>query len=99
MSNNESDVERHLHCKITELGGTTRKWTSPNYVGVPDRIVIFNGSIWFVEVKTMVGKLSPMQEREIKRLREHGARVDVVYGKKGVDLYIDKLKGDTDVEA
>ena len=87
----ESDVEKYLHQQVTKLGGTTRKWVSPNYVGVPDRIVILNGSIEFVEVKTNTGKLSPMQEREIKRLREHGCQVHIVYGKEGVDLYIQEL--------
>ena len=92
MANNESDVEKYLHQLITQLGGTTRKWTSPQHVGVPDRIVFLNGCVEFVEVKTQVGKLSPMQEREVARLRQHGARVDVVYGKRGVELYVEELK-------
>ncbi len=92
MSHRESDVEKHLHKLVTEAGGTTRKWTSPGHVGVPDRIVVINGLIEFAEVKTEVGKLSSMQEREIARLRDHGARVEVVYGKRGVELYVKKLK-------
>lgn len=93
MPNRESDVEKYLHTQITKLGGTTRKWTSPNYVGVPDRIVILPGGlVEFAEVKTEIGKLSSMQEREIKRLRDLGCHVEVVYGKKGVDLYVEKLQ-------
>lgn len=91
MANRESDVEKHLHKLVTAAGGTTRKWVSPNYVGVPDRIVIYKGHVRFVEVKTQIGKLSSMQEREITRLREHGAVVDVVFGKKGAELYVEKL--------
>ena len=87
----ESDVEKYLHSEIAKLGGTTRKWSSPNYVGVPDRIIIVNGHIEFTEVKTKIGKLSSMQEREIKRLRDHGCKVTVIYGKKGVDLYVEEL--------
>lgn len=96
MANRESDVEKHLHKLITAAGGTTRKWVSPNYVGVPDRIVIYKGHVRFAEVKTQVGKLSSMQEREIKRLRDHGAVVDVVFGKKGAELYVEKLIAEID---
>ena len=89
----ESDVEKYLHEQITTMTkGTTRKWVSPNYVGVPDRIIILpSGCVEFVEVKTPVGKLSPMQHREIERLRSFGCVVTVIYGKEGVDSYIKEL--------
>ena len=48
-------------------------------VGVPDRLVVFpGGRIYFVELKTKEGKLSPMQEREIDRLRRMGHSVAVI---------------------
>lgn len=89
----ESDVEKYLHEQITTtIKGTTRKWVSPNYVGVPDRIIILpGGRVEFAEVKTLVGKLSPMQHREIERLRDFGCEVVALYGKEGVDSYIKEL--------
>jgi hypothetical protein len=82
----ESAVEKYLHERITEIGGTTRKWVSPNRCGVPDRICILPpGFVFFVEVKTDVGKLSVRQTREIASLKELGCLVYVVQGREGVD--------------
>lgn len=82
----ESMVEQYLHRRIKSLEGTTRKWTSPNYVGVPDRICFLpGGEIFFVEVKTDKGHLSVRQAHEIEILRGFGATVFVCYGMKGVD--------------
>lgn len=40
MGVRENKVEKYLDKQITELGGLTRKWTSPGRDGVPDRICI-----------------------------------------------------------
>ena len=87
----ENKVENYLDERVRQIGGLTRKWISTNQVGVPDRIVIVEGDIWFVEVKTADGKLSPMQVREHQRLRDVGARVTTVYGTNGVDKFIEEL--------
>lgn len=97
MATEEVKVERYLNDEVKKLGGITRKWVSPGIDGVPDRIVIvptkqFVPVIGFVEVKTLWGKLSPMQEREIKRLTDLGCWVFVAYGREGVDRFIEKLK-------
>lgn len=88
MGVRENKVERYLDNAVTRIGGITRKWTSPGRDGVPDRIVIRDGKVVFVEVKTTDGKLSPAQEREHQRLREQGVRVVTVYGEHGVDVFI-----------
>lgn len=38
--NNESKVEKLLKYTAAKLGWSTRKWTSPGHVGVPDQIII-----------------------------------------------------------
>jgi len=48
--------------------------------------------VWFVEVKTVDGVLSPEQIREQDRLIESGATVRTVYGKEGVDDLITQIK-------
>lgn len=90
----EGKVEKYLDAQVQkELGGITRKWVSPGRVGVPDRIVILpGGRVLFVEVKTETGALSPMQKRELQRLRDMGADTRVVYGEKDVDQLIEVLK-------
>jgi len=92
MAKEEAKVETYLHQEVTKLGGTTRKWVSPGRDGVPDRICILNSLVWFVEVKTLKGKLSVRQEREIETLRSHGCIVDVVYGKSDIDKMMEFFK-------
>lgn len=92
MGIRENKVEKYLDDEVKFLGGITRKWVSPGRDGVPDRIVILSGVIWFVEVKTTDGKLSEAQKREHTRLRAVNANVVTVYGKEGVDEFIRILK-------
>lgn len=92
MGVRENKVERYLDSEIMKLGGITRKWVSPGVNGVPDRIVIVNGNVWFVEVKTSDGQLSSWQEREIERLKDHGVDARVVYGQEGVDEFIEMVR-------
>lgn len=87
MGVRESKVEKYLNSEVKKLSGVTRKWVSPGYSGVPDRIVILTGVIWFVEVKTRDGKMSPEQTREHKRLTDCGANVITIYGNEGVDQF------------
>ena len=88
MGVRENKIERYLDSEVMKLGGITRKWVSLGVNGVLDRIVIINGSIWFVEVKTVDGRLSSWQEREIQRLKDHGVDARAVFGQEGVDEFI-----------
>lgn len=90
--NREHKIEKYLDDRVTSLGGITRKWTSPGRDGVPDRIVILNSCVVFIEVKTADGKVSPVQEREHERLRACGANVYTLFGFESVDLFIEELK-------
>ena len=92
MGARENKVEKYLDKEVTKLGGLTRKWVSPGRDGVPDRIVILDGVIRLVEVKTDDGKLTPVQEREHARLRKAGARVHTVYGQSSVDMFLGVFK-------
>lgn len=92
MGKRENKVESYLDHQVTSIGGMTRKWVSPGVDGVPDRIVIIWGNVFFVEVKTEDGKLSSAQLREHQRLREHKANVWVVYGHNDVDGFLHYLQ-------
>lgn len=88
MGNRENKVEKYLdHC-VKVQGGITRKWVSPGFSGVPDRIVIIKGRVYFVEVKTVDGRLSTTQQREHQRLKNAGVEVHTVYGNSDVDQFI-----------
>lgn len=84
----ENKVEKYLDKEVKKLGGITRKWVSPGRDGVPDRIVIIKGEVWFVEVKTCEGRLTSVQAREHHRLWGCGANVRVVYGEVDVDKFL-----------
>ena len=93
MAAAEARVEKYLHTRVTQLGGTTRKWTSPGRDGVPDRICILPGNIvFFVEVKTEGGKLTMRQTREHGELKRFNCEVYTVYGSNGVDQLIQILR-------
>jgi hypothetical protein len=92
MGVRENKVEKYLDSEVKKLGGITRKWVSPGRDGVPDRIVILRGAVWFVEVKTSDGKLTQVQMREHDRLRDAGAKVYTVFGEGDIDSFIEVLK-------
>jgi hypothetical protein len=88
----ENKVETYLSDKVKEIGGLCYKWTSPGRPGVPDRIVIHEGNSYFVEIKTVDGRLSGQQLREFARLRDKGAEVFSLYGVEEVDEFIVRLQ-------
>lgn len=92
MGAKENQVETYLHKRVVEAGGKTYKWVSPNMVGVPDRIVIMpGGKVYFVEVKALDGRLSPVQERRLLELSNLGANVYVLYGTEEVDKFVENI--------
>ena len=75
------------------MGGLWIKFTSPGMTGVPDRIAIFPGGvIVFVEVKTESGRISPVQEHVIGKLRDRGCHVHVVRGESGALGFINYMR-------
>ena len=85
MGTRENKIECYLNDEFTRRGGFTRKWKSPGRNGVPDRICIFKGYIWFIEIKTTDGINDKRQTREQKKLIDAGCMVRVVYGMSGVN--------------
>ena len=63
----EKEIEKYLVRKVRSYGGRTYKFISPTAAGVPDRIVLLNNRVFFVEVKCPGGKLT---HRQVKRLIE-----------------------------
>ena len=87
----EKDIEKILVNGVKDVGGRAYKWVSPGNNGVPDRIVILpEGRIVFVELKTESGTLSSLQRVQIKRLRELGQTVEIVKGVRGVIRFFEE---------
>lgn len=58
----EKDVERKFVLAVKAKGGKAYKFTSPMNRSVTDRLVIFPGQVWFVEIKRSSGKLTVLQK-------------------------------------
>lgn len=85
----ERDIEGRLRDGIKKLGGLCYKFVSPGNGGVPDRIVILpGGTVYFVELKTEVGRLSKIQCVQLKRMERLGVQVEVLYGLSEVDEFL-----------
>lgn len=89
----ESRVEGWLKGQTEKHGGVYLKFVSPGNVGVPDRIIQHRGRTVFVELKQEHGRLSPIQQAQIEKLRRAGAEVCVVYGKRGAERLAEYLFG------
>ena len=92
MGRPEGYVEEYLVEQAEERGHVCYKWVSPGRRGVPDRILIGNGHVIFVELKSSVGVLSKSQQLMIPRLREHGADVRVIRSRGEVDALMKELE-------
>ena len=88
----EADLERKFVDTVKRHGGKAYKWVSSANAGVPDRIVFLpGGKIFFVELKTKTGRLSSVQTLQIRRLRQFGQDVRVLYGEQDIQEFFDEV--------
>jgi hypothetical protein len=100
----ERRIESSVAKKAVELGYLTYKFTSPSNRGVPDRIFINKkGDIFFIEFKSLSGKVSPLQKMVFSKLLARKAVVYLVNNiQSGVDILknnIDKISGTATFES
>lgn len=89
----EKKVEKRLVDRImTDLGGIAWKFTSPGTRGVPDRIIVLNGLICFVELKRPEGgRLTDEQQWRIKQLQNQGMKAYVIRNTEQVDALVNSM--------
>ncbi len=76
MNPRESEIETYFTYKVgTADGMMTFKFTSPSQAGVPDRILITHGQVYFIELKAPGKKPRKLQQETVRRMRKNGARV------------------------
>lgn len=88
----EKEIERWLGQQVQKLGGLWLKFTSPGHSGVPDRILILKGHVFFVEMKGEKGRMSPVQTITFGLMSKAGVSIHVVYGKNGAQEFLAHLK-------
>lgn len=88
----EKDIEKYLTRQIKLIGGLCYKFTSPGVRGVPDRIVLHRGNVFFVEVKRPGGKPRKDQLKIIEKFNNQLIPVFVIDTKEKVDTLIYAMK-------
>ena len=88
----EKDIEAHLVRRVRDAGGKAYKFVSPANRGVADRVVVMpGGRVWFVEVKAMGGRLSPLQRVFLDEVKGLGCNYKIVWSKEDVDAFVASL--------
>ena len=83
----EKQVEKYLTKRVKENSGLSYKWIS-SVTGVPDRLVIINQKVFFIELKTETGTLSPRQIHVFDELGEAGFPVYVLRNYDDIEEFI-----------
>lgn len=88
----EKEIERRMCEMVKKRGGLSYKFISPNNPGVPDRIVITpTGVVWFVELKTITGRLAKIQSWQKSELEKRGANVRVIRGWDAAKAFVEEI--------
>lgn len=88
----ESAIERRLVQGVKARGGLCFKFTSPGTPGVPDRIVITPaGRVYFVELKTEIGRLANIQRWVIGEMQKRNADVRVLKGADAIKEFLEEV--------
>lgn len=87
----EKQIESRLVRKCVKSGIYQIKNTGGN--GLPDRLLIYSGLHWFVELKRTGKKPTKIQQSVAKRLRKAGSIVMLADSYEDVDLIIESILG------
>lgn len=86
----ESLAERLLHDRVSVAGGLCPK-LAPVDAGIPDRLVIWEGRVYLVELKRPGGRVRPIQVAWHNRARRAGVEVVLLSGTVEVAAWLDNL--------
>ena len=89
----ESKIEKKFADAVKEKGGLALKFVSPNFDGVPDRIVLMpDGKMAFVELKAPGKKPRPLQLKRKRMLERLGFPVYVVDNIEQIGGILDEIQ-------
>lgn len=74
----ESVIERTVVRYARSLGVIVYKFQSPAQRGVPDRVCIYRGLVWFIEFKATGARPTVQQQHHINMILEQGVKVLVI---------------------
>lgn len=89
----EKALERRLVDKLKEWGVPVVKMCDPMASGMPDRLVVLpDGKVFWVEVKSVDGKLRKLQEVTFRKLQNHGHTVYLVRSETDLRMVLAMIK-------
>ena len=90
----EKQIEQKLAQAVKKKGGLCLKFVSPNFDGMPDRLLLLpSGKIAFAELKAPGKKPRPLQIARHKALMKLGFRVFVVDSVEQIGETLDEMMG------
>ena len=88
----EKTIEHKLAVTVKKHGGIAVKFVSPNYDGMPDRLVLLpDGVFAFVELKAPGESPRPLQKARHRKLRSLGFKVYVIDSIDGIGGMLHEL--------
>ena len=88
----EKSIEAYLVKRVTEVGCLCLKYSNPNMVGYPDRLVVEpNGFVDWVELKSKGRRPSPIQVVRFDELRKLGHTIHVIDSREDVDKFVSHI--------
>lgn len=87
----EVELEKKLVSRVKIMGGLALKFISPGNSGVPDRIILCQGQVWFAEVKSPGKTLRPLQRVWRKTLGRLGFTVFVVDSEDALEAMLNAI--------
>lgn len=93
MNYSEKQIEKKLVVAIKQKGGIAPKFVSPNFDGMPDRLILLpNGICAFAELKAPGKKPRPLQTARHQKLMSLGFKVYVIDRVEHIGGMIDELQ-------
>lgn len=88
----ESQLEKYFSRKCKKHRILTKKMKFIGARGAPDRLICYQGAVYFVELKVQDGGvLSESQKATILEFNSHGINVYVLQGKDEIDWFLSRL--------
>lgn len=89
----ENQIELKLVQAVRKIGGMCLKFVSPNFDGMPDRVILLpGGKIAFVELKAPGKKPRPLQIARHKALMGLGFRVYIIDSVERIGVILDEIQ-------
>jgi hypothetical protein len=86
----ESQLQTQIKNRLTKHGWLVVKIITSSMNGIPDLMCIRKGVVMFLEIKTDVGVVAPLQEYVMRVLSSNQVHSRVVRSVEDVDVYCHK---------